>query len=368
MLHIVNLSINQNCFAGNWKKQLVLPLHKKNDPMEGENYRPVSHITEISKIVEYIVHQQVFTHFLQEDLFHENHHGFIRNCSTATAVAQLFDMWLEASEKGELSAALLLDLSAAFDIIDHKIFLEKLRCYGFSENVICWFRSYLSGRSNIVQVESQFSDPKMMEDYGIPQGSILGPLVFIIFSNDFPASCETGEAVMFADDDTENVHDSDVEELKQKIQKEANNATEWVNDNKMVCAGNKTKLLLIGTPQLKHKKFEEHTNFSIDVDGTAVTNSESEPLLGLVVNDRLNWSNYVRGSDSKSGLIAQLSKRIGLLKRVVKVMPTARFRQVANGLFHSKLVYCLHVFGNVWGLADQDDQNRKCSTFTKSDN
>ena len=173
---------------------------------------------------------------------------------------------------------------------------------------------------------------------------------------------------MFADDDTENVHDSDVEELKQKIQKEANNATEWVNDNKMVCAGNKTKLLLIGTPQLKHKKFEEHTNFSIDVDGTAVTNSESEPLLGLVVNDRLNWSNYVRGSDSNSGLIAQLSKRIGLLKKVVKVMPTARFRQVANGLFHSKLVYCLHVFGNVWGLADQDDQNRKCSTFTKSDN
>ena len=157
LLHIVNLSITSGTFASLWKTQLVQPLHKKNDRLDGSNYRPVSHITELGKIIEAIVHKQVYNHFEENQLFHANHHGFLSNHSTATVIIQLQDIWLSAAENKMFTAALLLDLSAAFDIVDHQIFLEKLQKYKLSPQSIEWFSSYLSRRSQAVQVESKFS-------------------------------------------------------------------------------------------------------------------------------------------------------------------------------------------------------------------
>ena len=125
------------------KMQHVLPLHKKNDTMDGNNYRPVSHIIELGKSVVYVVHEQVYNHFKDHKLFHSNHHGFLGHHSTATALIQLFDIWLSAAENKELSAALLLDLYAAFDIVDHQILLRKLATYNFSADSVKWFQSYL---------------------------------------------------------------------------------------------------------------------------------------------------------------------------------------------------------------------------------
>ena len=104
----------------------MLPFYKKKDPLDGKNCRPVSHIIEIGKIVERVVFEQTYNHFVSNDIFHPNHHGFIGNHSCDTALIQLYDMWLEAAENQELTGALLLDLSAAFDIVDHSIFLRKL--------------------------------------------------------------------------------------------------------------------------------------------------------------------------------------------------------------------------------------------------
>ena len=373
ILHLVNLSIENGDFAENWKIQLILPLHKKNDKLNGSNYRPVSHIIEVGKIAEYAIHEQVYNHFSSWNLFHDNHHGFLANCSTGTALTQLYDLWLSAAENTELSAALLLDLSAAFDLVDHEILLHKLQCYGFSEKSIKWFSSYLSCRTQVVQVETKFSQPANLGDYGVPQGSVLGPLIFIIYSNDFPACSVEGEAVLYADDSTENVHDSDPEQLLQKIQREANRATDWVEDNKMICAGNKTKLLILGTSQLKRRKLEGLPKLEIEVCGNKVEETESERLLGLVVNNTLTWSQYLHGEkwrteENYPGLINQLSQRVGLLRRVVNLMPRDRFRQIANGLFNSRLLYCLQVFGNIWGLATNDESTRRFSAFTKNDN
>ena len=119
-------------------------------------------------------------HFEEHDIFHANHHGFLGHHSTATALIHLYDLWLEASENKELSAALLVDLTAAFDVVDHEILLKKLEAYKFSEDSISWFSSYLSERVQLVQVESKVSDPEVLGDFAVPQGSILGPLVFLM--------------------------------------------------------------------------------------------------------------------------------------------------------------------------------------------
>ena len=109
ILHLVNLSIRENTYAQEWKTQLVLPLHKKDDPLIDSNYRPVSDIVDIGKIVEYVVHDHVYEHFMIQQLFHANHHDFLRNHSTVTALIQFYDLWLTAAEN-RYSAALILEL------------------------------------------------------------------------------------------------------------------------------------------------------------------------------------------------------------------------------------------------------------------
>ena len=170
-----------------------------------------------------------------------------------------------------------MDQSAAFDVVDHQIFLEKLKTYNFSEESICWFKSYLENRYLYTQVESKISKPQDPQNYGVPQGSILGPLIYIIHCNDFPASTEEGESVMYADDDTDNTHDSNPLELRRKIQIEANISTSWVKDNRLVCSGEKTKLLIIGTAEQK-RKAQEIGKIEIDVCGNKVTETESEMI------------------------------------------------------------------------------------------
>ena len=367
VLHIVNLSISSSRFSDLWKTQLVLPLYKKNDPLDGNNYRPVAHITELGKIVEYVIHDQVYRHFKENQLFHSNHHGFLSNHSTATALIQLHDILLSAAERKEFTAALLLDLSAAFDIVDHGILLEKLLVYNFDANSVQWFQSYLSNRSQRVQVESKFSDDMQLGSYGVPQGSVLGPLIFIIFCNDFAASGKFGNSILYADDKTDLVSDSDPNRLAEKIQEEANRSSEWAIDNKMVCAGNKTKLLVIGTDSLRKSRFDNQ-QMQVVVCNATIKDTKSEILLGLVLNNNLTWKDYLYGNAFEKGLISQLSQRAGMLSKISQLMPSFRFKQICSGLFYSKLIYCIHVFGTFWDVDSFDESRRRSPAFTKEDN
>ena len=225
-----------------------------------------------------------------------------------------------------------------------------------------------------MQVESKLSSPVVLGDFGVPQGSILGPLIFLIFNNDFPASSVEGTSVLFADDDTDNTSDKNPVELIEKIQREADRSAAWVEDNKMACAGDKTKLLIIGTKQLRANKLNDHEeNLSVNVCGAEVKATESEKLLGLIINNELTWRHYLYGEswrlpekDNLPGLLSQLSQRVGMLRKLEKIVPKKKFRMLCNGIFDSKVLYCLQVFGNVWGFG-YDETMRRSYGFTKKD-
>ena len=220
-----------------------------------------------------------------------------------------------------------------------------MAAYNFNPDTVEWFRSYLSRRAQVVQVESKLSDPTELGEYSVPQGSILGPLLFLIFNNDFPDSTEEGESVLFADDDTDNVHDSDPEVLEEKIQREANRSTEWVEDNRMVCAGDKTKLLVVGTKKLRQSKLSNKL-VSVNVYDNNIDSSHSEKLLGLIVNEELTWKEHLYGEkwrqeDNAPGLVPQLGQRVGLLYKLVHRLFKKGFNTISHGIFNSKLQYCL---------------------------
>ena len=296
LLHLINLSIGTNYFSSLWKHQLIFPQHKKQVKLQAKNYRPVSHLVEIGQLVEQAVNFQVVQHFVSNHLFHKNHHGGLANHSTTTALVQVYDMILEAAEKKRLTAALLLDQSCAYDLLDHSILLRKLSRYGFHEDTVQWFESYLTGRSQSVQIEAQQSTREDLGDFAAPQGSILGGLLFLINENDFPDCRTEGDSVLFVDNDTDVVTDPNPIDLINKIQNQANLSCSWLMDNRMCVAGDKSKLLIIGTKELRMSRLGDQP-YSILVDGQVVTESKSEKLLGVVMNNTMTWHEHLHGED-----------------------------------------------------------------------
>ena len=243
--HVITLSIMQKKFPTCWKFTKIVPLHKKKSTLKREHYRPVAILSPLSKILEKIMYEQIYSYFDRNKLFHPSLHGYRKGRSTMTALLSMYDKWVWAASKGQVSGVVLVDLSAAFDLVSPSLLIEKLQIYGIDEDFASWISSYLTDRYQSVWIDHVFSH-FLESSIGVPQGSNLGPLFFLIFFNDLPSFIN--ESIdCYADDSTLGATGEDVGEIGTLLTRDCGRLCDWMVANKFKLNAVKTDFLVMGT-------------------------------------------------------------------------------------------------------------------------
>ena len=167
--HIINLSIIQKKFPSSWKISKVIALHKKDEMFLAKNFRPVSLLSVISKVLEKVIFLQLFKYLEDNSLIHPSHHAYRPSHNTTSAMLEMIGCWIEAFEDDDITAAVMVDQSAAFDVCDHVILISKLKIYGVQDCALAWFSSYLEDRKQTVYVEGSLSETRKLEKAGVPK-------------------------------------------------------------------------------------------------------------------------------------------------------------------------------------------------------
>ncbi len=216
---LINKSISSGTFPNKFKHARVTPIHKGGSADIPSNYRPISVLCTVSKIFERHVCSQLYNYLNKSKLLHDTQSGFRMGHSCQTALTRLIDEWLKHLDDGEIVGTVFLDFSKAFDLVNHDILLEKLQCYQIGEQTYTWIQSYLESRTQEVVYRS-IKSHKCEIKYGVPQGSILGPLLFLIYVNDLPLHVNQSSLDLYADDSTLHNHEKNLLSLENQIQED----------------------------------------------------------------------------------------------------------------------------------------------------
>lgn len=334
LLHIVNSCLTLNEIPSSWKHALIHPILKSGDPDSPSNYRPISILPVITKVVEKVVQRQLQLYLSNNHLLSPTQHGFRCNHSTETALIQITDRALSAMDQGHLSLLCLIDLSKAFDVICHSKLLEKLQLHGID---IAWFKNYLSGHTQSVTAPGRSSAPRPIKQ-GVFQGSSLGPLLFTIFTNDLSLHAAGTFVIQYADDTQILVSGpkSDLPELASKLETALLFLERYFRYNGLKINEKKFELLPIGSRQ----NLRNLPNFSVNFHQTTLEPCMEAKNLGVTFDRFLTWDSHVSKLTQKCfGILTGIS-------HIRHHIPPSAVPILVSALVLSHIRYCLSVFGN----------------------
>ena len=260
LAHIFNLTFQYGIIPDSLKIALVTPVFKANEKYLFENYRPISVLTCFSKLLEKLMYTRLISHIEKQQILSKHQYGFRRNRSTEHAIIELTEKISKAIDEGKYTIGIFLDLSKAFDTVNHEILLKNLEYYGIRGSCLKWFENYLHERTQIVKYGHHRSN-KMTISTGVTQGSILGPLLFLIYINDIENCSELISFVMYADDTNAFYSNKCLKSLTHIMQEEMNEVTKWLNVNKLSINTTKTKYIIFKS---KNKKCNSENNIKLN--------------------------------------------------------------------------------------------------------
>ena len=342
---IMNLSLQSGKFITEWKLAKVIPIHKSGPRTDRNNYRPISILPIVSKILERFVHKS-FTEFLdQYNLVTCVQSGFRSMNSTVTALLNVTDRWLENIDKGLVTGVVFIDLRKAFDTVDIGILLNKLSVFGVTSTEKDWFQSYLTGRMQSLAIGGQTSAP-LPVTIGVPQGSILGPLLFMLYLNDLPSITDKCLSTMYADD-TEIEHACEPKQyqiLESTIKNDLQKLKTYFNENRLSVNIDKCQFMLIGTYQSLRKIPE----LNIYIDDQHVQQVSSAKYLGMLIDSTLKWDLHI------DNMVKKISAKIAILRSLRKIVPVETLKLLYNAIVQPHFDYADVVYDN--GLKTDTDR------------
>lgn len=314
--HIINLSMTCGVFPSELRIATVHPIFKKGEKSEFGNYRPISILPSISKILEKVYYVRMIKFIESKNLLNSNQNGFRKNKSTVRAMYQLINDVCDSLNNKRATAAVFMDLSKAFDTIDHSILLEKVKYYGLRgipNDLIC---SYLSKRRQYVvdydnETGKLVKSEQLTMERGVPQGSILGPLLFILYINDLP-NVTTESMVLYADDTTMIFSEPSTGNLARKIEEKIPVMNAWFTENCMALNMKKTEIVKFSYPMIDNNPLQ------INTDGGALESVDEARFLGIQIDRRLDWRPQINKLAQK---IASCAYALKIIAR--NISPTA---------------------------------------------
>jgi len=320
LTQIYNDSINNHNFPNSLKQADISPVFKKNDKTKKENYRPISILPTISKLIEKILFEQIngyMKKYLSPYLF-----GFRKGYSTEQCLIVLIEAWKNALDCKKYPGAILTDLSKAFDCLSHNLLIAKLAAYGFDDTALLYIQSFLYQRKQRTKVKHSYSTWKDIKT-GVPQGSILGPLLFNIFINDIFLFIKESKIANYADDNTMYTAQSNATELVDILQRDISTLLIWFKVNEMKPNEAKSNLLV-----------SKIDNLSINVGNEVINASKTVNLLDITIDNKLSFKEHV------SKICRKASQKFHALARVSKYISNDRLKIIMKAFFDSQFNYC----------------------------
>ena len=333
--HIINLSFANGKFPEQLKLAKVIPIFKKDETYLTSNYRPISLLSMLSKILEKVVHLRLMSFLNKYKLLYCYQFGFRQKYSTILALIETVDNIQQDLENGYYVGGIYLDLSKAFDTVDHSILLDKLYNYGIRGHALSWFHSYLYNRKQFTVVNGAKSDVKTVT-YGVPQGSVLGPLLFLIYTNDLVNSINPCNKLrLFADDSNVFITKSSPQELKSEMKTTLLNLFEWFKANKLSVNLRKTSYTIFAN---KSRKVPDLLN-SITVNNIAIKRVSSAKYLGVTLDEKLKWDDHI------TSLQKTLMRTTNSFKIIKHYIPEKNKILLFNAYISSKIQYGIELYG-----------------------
>ena len=285
---IINQSLGTGIFPSKLKIAKECPSLRKDDATLMDNYRPISLLTSISKLFEKVVLSQLSDYFHKNNIFHSSQYGFRKLHSTELAAMELTDRALIDIDYRNISLSVFMDLSTAFDTLDHRILLKKLNFYGIGGTALAWFSSYLIGRQQYVELEGASSGLVPLST-GVPQGFILGPLLFLIYMNDIPNANDFFKYILYADDTTlfSTIHIS--AGAAHEINSHLSDVFDWLAVNKLSLNIKKTKYIVFHAVNKNIKGMLPE----LSINGIIIDRVQNFNFLGLFFSGHIFWIPHI---------------------------------------------------------------------------